>query len=324
MSDSSELETVHVVVAIIQNTKQEILVSRRKSDAHLGGLLEFPGGKVEKNESSVDALRRELAEELSIQLIKSAPLIQIPYTYTERKILLDAYLVSEYSGEVTANEGQEIYWKTVESLSDDDFPAANYGLIRALKLPKIFPVTPSYSQNPENFLMKFESVVSRASVSIIQLRSHELELSEYVKLAKKCAALCSKYEVRLILNNEANGLNESHAAGIHLTSNKLLNTNKRPLDVTKLVGASCHDQKEVEHANMIGLDYIFLGPVIEKNLSNNAKTKTLEWDGFAALAKNSLVPAFAIGGLSESDIDASVSYGGHGVAAIRSLWEITI
>ena len=85
-------------------------------------------------------MRRELAEELNIQLIKSTPLIQIPYTYSDRKILLDAYLVSEYSGDVTAHEGQEIYWKSIESLSDDDFPAANYGLIRALKLPKIFPL----------------------------------------------------------------------------------------------------------------------------------------------------------------------------------------
>lgn len=321
MSDIPELGIVHVVVAIIQNSLQEVLVSRRKSDAHLGGLLEFPGGKVEKNEASADALRRELAEELNIQLIKSTPLIQIPYTYSDRKILLDAYLVSEYSGDVTAHEGQKIYWKSIKSLSDDDFPAANYGLIRALKLPKIFPVTPNYSQNPGNFLMKFESVVSKDSINIIQLRSHELELSEYVKLAKQCAALCSNYGVRLIVNNEVNSLNESQAAGIHLTSDKLLSTKKRPLDATKLVGASCHNLIEVEHANMLGLDYIFIGPVIEKNFSENSKT--LEWDGFAELSKHSLIPAYAIGGLSETDIDACVSHGGHGIAAIRSFWGLT-
>ena len=53
MSDIPELGIVHVVVAIIKNSKQEVLVSRRKSDAHLGGLLEFPGGKVEKNETQL-------------------------------------------------------------------------------------------------------------------------------------------------------------------------------------------------------------------------------------------------------------------------------
>jgi len=320
VNDIPELESIHVVVAIIKNSKHEVLVSRRKSDTHLGDLLEFPGGKVEKNETSANSLRRELLEELNIQLIKSTPLIQVPYVYSDRKILLDAYLVSEYSGDVTAHEGQKIYWKSIDSLNDDDFPAANYGLIRALKLPKIFPVTPSYSQDPGNFLMKFENVVSQDSVNIIQLRSHELGSSEYMKLAKKCAVLCGDYEVQLILNSEVNSLNESQIAGIHLTSNKLLSTKTRPLDATKLVGASCHDQKEVEHANMLGLDYIFIGPVIEKNFSENSKT--LEWDGFAALSKHSLIPAYAIGGLSESDIDVCVNHGGQGIAAIRSFWDL--
>lgn len=321
MNDLQELESIYVVVAIIKNSKQEILVSRRKFDAHLGGLLEFPGGKVKKNETPADALRRELVEELNIQLIGSTPLIQIPYNYSDRDILLDAYLVSEYSGEVTANEGQEIYWRSIESLSDDDFPAANFGLIRALKLPKTFPVTPSYSQDTEKFLEKFECVVSKDSINIIQLRSHELALKEYVKLAKQCAALCSNYGVQLIVNNEVNSLNEAQAAGIHLTSDNLLNTKKRPVDETKLVGASCHNQIEVEHANMLGLDYIFIGPVIEKNFSENSKT--LEWDGFAVLAKNSLIPAYAIGGLSQTDIGACVRRGGHGIAAIRSFWDLT-
>lgn len=321
MNDIPEIETVHVVVAIIKNAKQEVLVSRRKSDAHLGDLLEFPGGKVEKNETSAEALRRELAEELNIQLIKATPLIQIPYTYSDQKILLDAYLVSEYLGDIAAHEGQEIYWNSVESMNDDNFPAANYGLIRALKLPRIFPVTPSYSQDPRNFLMKFESVVSKDPIKIIQLRSHELEHLEYVKLAKKCAVLCSNYGVLLIVNCEVNILDESQAVGIHLTSDKLVKTKKRPVGGTKLVGASCHDQKDIDHANKLRLDYIFIGPVIEKNFSKNSKT--LGWDGFAALSKNSLVPAYAIGGLSETDTDACVSHGGHGIAAIRSFWELT-
>ena len=99
-----------------------------------------------------------------------------------------------------------------------------------------------------------------------------------------------------------------------------MSTKIRPLDATKLVGASCHDQKEVEHANMLGLDYIFIGPVIEKNFSENSKT--LKWDGFAALSKHSLIPVYAIGGLSVSDIGACVSYGGQGIAAIRSFWDL--
>ena len=98
---------MHVVIGIIQNSNKEVLVSRRKPDAHLGGLLEFPGGKLEKNESPIDALRREIKEELNIHVTHATPLIQIPYSYADRNIILDAYLVDEYSGNVSGHEGQE-------------------------------------------------------------------------------------------------------------------------------------------------------------------------------------------------------------------------
>lgn len=321
MSTLTEQECIHVVVGIIQNTRQEILVSRRKSNAHLGGLLEFPGGKVEKNETPTDALRRELAEELNIGVSKLTQLIQVPYSYSDRKILLDAYMVNEYSGKVSAHERQEIFWKPVASLSDNNFPAANYGVLRALRLPKIFPVTPSYTQDPDNFLKNFEEVVSRASINIIQLRSHELESSEYIQLAKKCVELCNKYEVDLILNTKIEYFNKSPATGLHLTSDKLLGTKKRPLSSKYLVGASCHNPHEVEHANSLGLDYMILGPVVEKQASKNSKT--LGWEKFSQLAKKSLIPIYAIGGLGIDDLAVSVLNGGQGIAAIRNIWART-
>ena len=321
MNALTEQECVHVVVGIVQNTRQEVLISRRKADAHLGGLLEFPGGKVEKNETSTDALRRELVEELNIDVSKLTQLIQIPYSYSDKKILLDAYMVNEYSGKVCTHERQEIFWKPVASLSDDDFPSANYGVLRALRLPKIFPVTPSYTQYPDNFLRNFEEVVRKASIRIIQLRSHELEPSEYIRLAKQCIELCKKYEVDLILNTNIEFFDKFPATGLHLTSDKLLETKKRPLSSKYLVGASCHNSHEIGHAKLLGLDYMILGPVIEKQVSENCKT--LGWEKFSQLAKKSLIPVYAIGGLGVEDLATSVLNGGQGIAAIRNIWAIT-
>jgi 8-oxo-dGTP diphosphatase len=311
---------MHVVIGIIQNSNKEVLVSRRKPDAHLGGLLEFPGGKLEKNESPIDALRREIKEELNIHVTHATPLIQIPYSYADRNIILDAYLVDEYSGNVSGHEGQEVNWKKIEVLKDGEFPAANVGVIRALQLPKIFPVTPNYSEDSENFLSNFEKVVSNESTHIIQLRSHDLNVADYLGLARRCAELCRKHSVKLILNRCVEVQDKSQAAGLHLTSDVLLNTNERPLSKQYLVGASCHNLTEVEHANKLQLDYIFVGPVIEKNHSDNSMR--LGWDGFVALSINSVIPVYAIGGLNDSDLDTCINHGGQGIAAIRQFWDV--
>ena len=318
MNALSEQNVVHVVIAIIQNTKHEVLVSERKPDVHLGGLFEFPGGKVEGGESPVEALQRELAEELNINALSFSPLIQIPYSYPDRKIFLNVYIVKKHMGIVSAHEGQKIYWKNISSLNDNEFPPANYGVIRALQLPKIFPVTPNYSQEPKNFLMKFEKVVSDETIQIIQLRSHEIKNSEYVELVKQCIRICKKYHVKLILNRELELIKNLDISGVHLTSEKLLGTKKRLLSTKYLLGASCHTQQEVNHANNLGMDYIFIGPVVEKYSSEISKTLT--WKGFAELTQNSLMPAYAIGGLNEGDVDTSIIHGGQGIAAIRSIW----
>ena len=135
---------VHVVIGIIQNSNRHVLVSKRNAESHLGGLLEFPGGKVEKNESPIEALARELKEELNIESIECEPLIQIPYCYPDRKVLLDAYLVKKFTGKVVANEGQELFWQSIDIHDADDdsdtdvfsFDVSSAGLANITLTPK--------------------------------------------------------------------------------------------------------------------------------------------------------------------------------------------
>ncbi len=318
MSTNSDKNYIHVVVGIVFNNQQECLLSRRPAGTHLGGLLEFPGGKVEKQESAENALRRELLEEVGISVSAFTPLIQIPYSYDDRDILLNVFLVDEFTGNVKAREGQELFWKKVVSLKVTDFPAANFGVLRALQLPNIFPITPNYSTDPDNFLKRFEKVLCRENIQIIQLRSHELDESDFVKLAKKCTELCKKHDVVLVLNREIGILDQISNANIHLTSYRLLEASKKPCTGQSIVGASCHNLQEIEHANELELDYIILGPVIEK--STVETSVGMGWGAFSELTKASLIPVFAVGGLGVQDEDTCIKNGGQGIAAIRGLW----
>lgn len=311
----------HVVIGIIRNTDNKVLVTRRRHDAHLGGLLEFPGGKVESGESPLMALRRELREELGIDAQQCSPLIQIPYSYPDRNVYLDVYNVLDYV-DAFANKDQRRDWREISTLDRAQFPDANHGIIRALQLPQSIAVTADASQGVDQFLRCFEKVVTNKAVSIIQLRCHDLNHEQYMQLAAKCLQLCEYHRSRLVLNREARCVVKLRAAGLHLTARRLLSTSKKPLNDSYLVGASCHNRNELLHASKLGLDYAFLGPVVEKHSSKN--DKTLGWDSFYTLVQESLLPVYAIGGLVIDDINVSVRYGGQGVAAIRDFWpEVT-
>ncbi|WP_276613230.1 8-oxo-dGTP diphosphatase MutT [Nitrincola schmidtii] len=123
---------LHVAAAVIYNPAGNILIARRPEHKHKGGLWEFPGGKVEANETASDALARELYEELGIINITSKPLIQITHHYPERSVLLDVYSVTAFSGEALGCEGQPIQWVKPEALLDFPFPEANLPIIEAV------------------------------------------------------------------------------------------------------------------------------------------------------------------------------------------------
>lgn len=318
MGSLSKQEYTHVVIGVIQNDNDEVLVSRRTANTHLPNLLEFPGGKIEGDELPIDALKREFTEELGIQVLEAKPLIQIPFTYSDRAVLLDVFCIQNYAGEIIANEGQELFWQSIDFLNDADFPAANVGIIRALKLPRLFPVTPDYLDN-HSFLDVFEKVINRKDIQMIQLRSHSISNSKYSELAKKCADLCKLYDIKLVLNRNLACIENQDYSGIHLTSRKLLALNERPLGTDYIVGASCHDVIEVEKANALKLDYIFIGPLLEKHQQNDARI--LQWNGFAKLSSMSLIPAYAIGGVQPDALDTCSRLGGQGIAAIRAFWK---
>ena len=95
---------LHVVVAVIDNGRGEVLIAKRHEHLHQGGLWEFPGGKVEGGEAVYTALARELTEELAIAPDRAHPLIRIPHHYPDRKVLLDVWRVTSFRGELHGAE----------------------------------------------------------------------------------------------------------------------------------------------------------------------------------------------------------------------------
>lgn len=125
--------SVHVAVAVIVDDRRQVLLTQRHPDSHQGGLWEFPGGKLEADESLADALRRELQEELGIDVQSHQPLLVIEHDYGDKRVLLDVHRVDAFAGVPVAREGQPMRWVPVSELNEYAFPAANKPIVERLQ-----------------------------------------------------------------------------------------------------------------------------------------------------------------------------------------------
>lgn len=124
---------IHVAVAVILNSNQEVLLALRHEHQHQGNLWEFPGGKLEQAESVYDALVREVDEEIGISITSAQAFLKLNHNYNDKSVLLDVWIVEEFYGDPQSREGQPLRWCAINDLNEDDFPAANKEIIYALK-----------------------------------------------------------------------------------------------------------------------------------------------------------------------------------------------
>ncbi|MEL6398812.1 MAG: A/G-specific adenine glycosylase [Cyanobacteria bacterium J06607_6] len=120
-------------VGVVWNEQGQILIDRRLQEGLLGGLWEFPGGKIEPGETVEDCIRRELQEELAIEVEVGDRLMTINHTYTHFKVTLNVFHCRHTAGEPQPIECDEVRWVEVSELEAFPFPKANSQIIDAIK-----------------------------------------------------------------------------------------------------------------------------------------------------------------------------------------------
>lgn len=122
---------VRVAAGIILRD-QKVFLALRKASQHQGGLWEFPGGKCEEDESASVALSRELREECGIDVQKSEHFKTLTHDYGDKQVELSFFTVTEFIGEPSGKEGQEVSWVSVSDIANYAFPKANEPIVELL------------------------------------------------------------------------------------------------------------------------------------------------------------------------------------------------
>ena len=133
--DRIDEDHLHVAAAIVWESPQQqrFLIARRQKGKHLEDYWELPGGKLETGEAVIDGLRRELEEEIGIQVAEAAPFMRVYFRYPERNVLLDTWVVESFAGDVIAREGQALCWVGSDTIDDFRFPPADVPILDAIR-----------------------------------------------------------------------------------------------------------------------------------------------------------------------------------------------
>ena len=129
---SKPLPEYHIVAGVIHRGDR-ILITQRKPEGLLGGLWEFPNGKIRVEETAEQACVRTIREETDLLVEPIEYLTRVKHSYTHFKIVLDVFQCHYRSGEVVLNEAIDYRWITVDQIDQFPFPRSNHKFIPLLK-----------------------------------------------------------------------------------------------------------------------------------------------------------------------------------------------
>ena len=126
-----------MVAAAIEDAQGRTLIAQRPAGKHMAGAWEFPGGKRESDETPLQALARELREELGIEIGPGPhrPVRRIEHSYPDRDVLIDVWRVREFTGIPNGLDAQALRWCTAVELDQADLLPADLPIVVALRLP---------------------------------------------------------------------------------------------------------------------------------------------------------------------------------------------
>lgn len=306
---------IEVAAAVLIRSDGSFLLAQRPVGKAYAGYWEFPGGKIEVDESAHQALCRELQEELGITVTRAHPWLTQTFTYPHATVKLHFFRVFAWTGEPLGLENQQLQWQHSTQLSVAPILPANTPILRALSLPSLYAISNAAELGNTEFLRRLERALQNG-LRLLQVRESHLSAPEMLDFTHSVVTLAHQHSAQVMVNGDAELARQTGADGVHFTGKQLAECRVRP-DFS-WCSASCHHQDELQHAAALGLDFALLSPVLP-TLSHPGAAH-LGWDKFAEIVTATPLPIYALGGLQHRDLELAQQHGAHGIALLRQAW----
>jgi 8-oxo-dGTP diphosphatase len=312
---------VEVVAAVILGSNGQFLLTRRPGGKIYSGYWEFPGGKVENDEPLLQALARELWEELGIRIRHAYPWITRVFTYSHATVRLHFFRVVEWEGKFLAREKQGLFWQSPHQITVSPILPANGPILQSLLLPPVYAITHAAEIGIESALKQIERALLHG-LRLLQIREKPMKKNLLREFSIQVLALAHAHQAKVLINNDVVLAGEIGADGVHFSSSQLMAMSCRPDMDLGLCSASCHNAEELFAAEQMELDFVVLSPVLPT--LSHPKTLPLGWRKFSALIRGYSLPVYALGGLDSADLQIAHEMGAHGIAMMRGIADYSL
>ena len=330
---------IEVAAGIITRPDGSLMLGQRPEGKPWAGWWELPGGKIEPGETTLQALARELKEELDIDVRDATPWVTYVHEYPKTIVRLAFCRVTAWDGEPRGMEGQALAWvRPDQPITVGPVLPATEPPLRWMQLPDHYLISNiGSSAQLTAWLDKLKHALD-TGIRLVQFR-------EPAWAAQANAEALAAYQEVLRLCRQAGALclvNSCHpqdwwalADGVHLraadalalagTSNNdaagpsahSLAAEALRARIPGVIAVSAHTAEDLHAARRLQADFAVLGHVLPT--PSHAGVAGMGWAGFRALAEDAGLPVFAIGGQSPQTLQQARQHGAHGIAGMRQL-----
>jgi len=309
------LPVVNVAVAVVQRSDGRVLLAERPRGKVSGGYWEFPGGKFEIAETPVQALARELHEEVGVELDAAYPWLTYEHAYPDKVVRLHFHRVTAWHGTPHGREGQRVSWEDPSAPAVAPLLPANDKVLKALNLPPVYAISAAAKHGVTEFMARLDQALDRG-VRLIQVREPGMAPEQLAQLARRVVARAHTYGAKVLVNGDETIARKVGADGVHLPAATLARLRTRP--ALPLVAVSCHNAAELEQAAALGADFVVLSPVLPT--ASHPGVATLGWEKFGTLTTGYSLPVYALGGMRLDLLDTAMRRNAHGIALLSGIW----